>query len=245
MSHRIDESKGVKEYTGLDDLVYAAVVGNQYVRGQYYANGAVAGMYREDYEQNYRAQGRARLAAQQAFVPTLSSLSIALLTVGDTAVVVLTGTNFTHLTRVTVNGTEYDSTFVNSTTINFSFTPSEEDDYEVKANNPGKLGGTSSGQTIEVLDELAAPVISSLDPDEIEEGAGDTEVTVNGTGFSVHSTATVEDDPVDVEFVSATELTITVPTAALAAAGTITIEVTNPGTIGGGSDDATLEVTAA
>lgn len=79
------------------------------------------------------------------------------------------------------------------------------------------------------------PTIAQLNPDNVSSGGAAFTLTVTGTNFS--SKAMVNWNGVaqtSTTFVSATEVTVAVPSSAIMAAGTVQITVTNPGTPGMG-----------
>lgn len=87
-----------------------------------------------------------------------------------------------------------------------------------------------------------APTIDALDPAQVSPGSGDTTVTVTGTGFVSGATATANEIAVDVSYLSDIKLTLVVPKALLATAGTVKIRVDNPDPTVGASASADLTV---
>ena len=80
------------------------------------------------------------------------------------------------------------------------------------------------------------PTIAALSPSSATAGGAAFVLTVNGTNFG--SKAVVNWNGVaqtaNTTYVSGSQLTVAVPAAAIATAGTITVTVTNPGTPGTG-----------
>jgi hypothetical protein len=95
-------------------------------------------------------------------------------------------------------------------------------------------------------DKLEKPPvkITALDPPKVQAGSADTTFIVRGTGFVEGAVARMAGTDIATTFRSATELTIQVPAANLAAAGEIEIEIVNPGE-NGGSGKVKLVVEAA
>ena len=82
----------------------------------------------------------------------------------------------------------------------------------------------------------AVPTIAALSPSSMAAGSPAFTLTVNGTNFG--SKAVVNWNGAaqtsNTTFVSANQLTVAVPASAVAASGTVSITVTNPGTTGKG-----------
>lgn len=151
---RHDAQKGVLEYTGYPDLVYAAVIGAQYIEGGYYTNGQIAGMTRQSYEQLKRGTNDNPQVAvkESAHVPTVSGFSPSSKAAGGAAfTLTLTGTKFTHKTRVTFNGdgdeTQLVVTYVSPTSLT-AVVPAAlfatAQTAVIKTINDGKEGGTKT-----------------------------------------------------------------------------------------------------
>jgi hypothetical protein len=87
------------------------------------------------------------------------------------------------------------------------------------------------------------PLVNSpLVPDSIAPGSQSFLLTVNGTGFVSGSVVNWNDTPLATTFVSASQLTATVPDGNVAASGTTSVTVTNPAPGGGGSNVALFSV---
>jgi hypothetical protein len=94
------------------------------------------------------------------------------------------------------------------------------------------MGSTIYAQTRNPVPHIANPLV----PTYIAPGAGNTTLTVNGTGFIstsvVNWTTPSGTTPLTTKFVSGNQLTATIPAADLASAGSGVITVTNPQTSG-------------
>jgi len=77
------------------------------------------------------------------------------------------------------------------------------------------------------------PNISALAPESMTAGSASFVLTVNGTNFNNKAAINWNGAAQATSFVSANQLTATIPSASVATAGTVTVTVTNPGTPGG------------
>jgi len=78
------------------------------------------------------------------------------------------------------------------------------------------------------------PAIATLNPGSTTAGDASFTLTVNGSKFATKASVNWGGVAQTTTFVSASELTITVPASAVASAGTVAVTVTNPGTTGTG-----------
>ena len=114
---------------------------------------------------------------------------------------------------------------------------------QVKVNNPEPGGGPSG--TVDFTINNPAPTITSTNPTSITSSGSDVVISLVGTGFVSTSAVTAGTDPVSSHQVSKTELQVTVPSAtvtAAAAAGKITLSVSNPSPAGGTSNTIDIPV---
>ena len=77
------------------------------------------------------------------------------------------------------------------------------------------------------------PNISALAPNNTNAGSASFVLTVNGTNFNSNATINWNGTAQTTNFVSANQMTATIPAASVATAGMVTVTVTNPGTPGG------------
>lgn len=105
------------------------------------------------------------------------------------------------------------------------------------ANNSASASATITGSAYNIV-----PVLSSISPNAIETGAPDTTLTVGGSGFSSASTVMLGSTALTTSFVSAAQLTATVPSASVAAMGWEPVTVTAPAPGGGTSSPLPLSV---
>jgi IPT/TIG domain len=80
----------------------------------------------------------------------------------------------------------------------------------------------------------SVPAIAALNPSSAAAGSPAFTLTVNGTNFSSTAMVNWNGAAQTTTFVSANQLTMTVPAAAIANSGTVAVTVTNPGTPGTG-----------
>jgi hypothetical protein len=86
------------------------------------------------------------------------------------------------------------------------------------------------------------PTVTSIMPSGIKAGAGDTVITVTGSGFNANSAVQLNGTPLGTSYESATTLTATVPAANLATMDWAGISVENPTPGGGASNIAPLTI---
>ncbi len=91
------------------------------------------------------------------------------------------------------------------------------------------------------LGEIAQ--ISALTPASVPAGAGDTIVTIAGSGFTAGATAQLNGAALATSVISGTELRATVPAAQLRLAGVLTVTAANPGLAAAPSAGLPLSVT--
>ncbi|SRR5258707_1050261 len=77
------------------------------------------------------------------------------------------------------------------------------------------------------------PTIAQLSPNSATSGAAAFTLTVNGSAFSTKATVNWNGAAQTTTYVSASQLTISVPASDVTTAGTVPVTVTNPGTAGG------------
>ncbi len=178
-------------------------------------------------------------------VPTATTLTPSSTLAGGSAFTLkVTGTNFVATSKVQWNGHNRTTTFVDSTTLNASILDTDiasAGTPTVTVFNPTPGGGTSNGLTFTINNPV--PHIANLSPDNATAGGPSFTLTVNGTSFvktsAVNWNGTALNNP---HFVSSTQLTVTVPAANIANAGTASVSVTNPAPGGGTSNAATFAI---
>ncbi len=99
-------------------------------------------------------------------------------------------------------------------------------------------GSSSSGQT----SVRAVPSLISISPTSVAAGATGFTLTVVGSNYRSDSVVRWNDNALATTYVSATQLTATVPASRLAAGGGVFITVLNPGNDGGRSTSVSFDV---
>lgn len=77
------------------------------------------------------------------------------------------------------------------------------------------------------------PTVSALAPDNVNHGSQSFVLTVNGTNFNGNAAINWNGAAQTTTFVTASQLTATIPAASVATAGAVMVSVTNPGIPGG------------
>jgi hypothetical protein len=77
------------------------------------------------------------------------------------------------------------------------------------------------------------PAISQLAPKSATSGGAGFVLTVNGSNFASNSVVNWNSAAQTTMFVTASQITANIPASAVATPGTVTVTVTNPGTMGG------------
>jgi hypothetical protein len=88
----------------------------------------------------------------------------------------------------------------------------------------------------------AAPVVSGISPNIVQAGSPEFTLTVNGSGFNQDSIVDLGTTPLATTYVSATQLTATVPASGVATYGWGAISVSNPAPGGGVSQVSPLTI---
>ena len=91
----------------------------------------------------------------------------------------------------------------------------------------------SASVAVSGSDYNLSPTLTGISPEGIASGSSDTQITLNGTGFSSGSTVQLNGATLPTSLVSATQLTATVPAASLASLGWASLTVSNPSPGGG------------
>ncbi|MFN3372915.1 MAG: IPT/TIG domain-containing protein [Chloroflexus sp.] len=180
-------------------------------------------------------------------VPTLTSMSPATATAGGAGVTLtVTGTNFVNGSVVRWNGSDRPTTFGSATTLQASISASDlatAGTASVTVFTPGPGGGETSGLTFTIQSSNPSPTIptiTSVSPDSITVGTTDITLTINGNNFENGAVVRWNGTALATTFVSATQLTATLPAAQRSGAGIGNVTVVNPG--GGESNPVTTTI---
>ncbi len=177
-------------------------------------------------------------------VPTATSLSPASTTVGGSGfTLTVTGTNFVNGATVLWNGSSRTTTFVSATTLTAAITAADINHTGtalVSVSNPGPGGGTSGTVSFSIVNPV--PVATSLSPVSQTAGGAKFTLTVNGHGFVSGASVLWNGASLTTTFVTAAQLTTSVPALDIASPGTATVKVSNPGPGGGLSGGLTFTI---
>ena len=161
--------------------------------------------------------------------PTILSLTPASAGAGTAALtIVITGTNFASNCVVRWNGTSVETTFADAGHVSVSVPPSllvNAGLVPITVTNPS--GIMTSPMTFTVFP--STPAASGVSPASVTEGAPAFTLTVNGAYFAPASTVLWNRSALTTAFVSTAQVTAAVPANLLAAAGNVSITVSNPG----------------
>ncbi len=183
--------------------------------------------------------------------PSISSISPASVPQGSTVTLTVTGSGFVSGASVVepdapatpVALKVLPTTFVSSTQLTVAVPrdltmPPGTLRFQVFNTYPAGTGSNIANVTVTPL----VPAISGLSPSSVVAGGSDLTLTVNGSNFISPCVCTLQLEPGSVvqwngaalttTWISATQLTATVPAALTASAGSAAITVVNPGTIG-------------
>jgi hypothetical protein len=177
-------------------------------------------------------------------VPSITSLSPPSASTGGAAfTLTVNGTNFISTSAVQWNGTGRTTSYVSATQLTASITAADiatAGSAGVTVVNPTPGGGTSAAANLAINNP--APSISSLSPPNANAGAAAFTLTVNGSNFISTSTLTWNGNSYATSYVSAVQLTASIPAADIATAGNASVTVVNPPPVGGTSPAASFTI---
>ena len=156
------------------------------------------------------------------------------------------GTAFSYQITATNCPSSYNATplppglTVNTSTGLISGTPTVGGVYSVTI-SATNAGGTGSATLVITVNNLV-PTITTISPASAIAGGPQFTLTVNGTNFVSGSTVKWNGIALTTTYVSATQLTATVPAALIATAGTASVTVVNPSPGGGTSNAVTFTI---
>lgn len=168
--------------------------------------------------------------------PTITSIdpsSVAAAGTGFTLTV--NGSGFVAGSTVNLNGAGLTTMYVSSTQLTAliagtaSAVQGTDSITVTNAANGVAGGGTSNAVTLTILPAIVQPTVSTFLPASASAGGPGFTLTVNGSGFLQGSQVSFNLNNVPTTFVSATQLTASIPASAIAIAGNPYVIVTNPG----------------
>ena len=179
--------------------------------------------------------------------PTLTSLSPNTAQASGAAfTLTVNGTNFINSSVVRWNGNPRTTNFISATQLTAQITAADiasAGTAQVTVFNPAPGGGASGALSFTIVQPNPAPAIVSLTPNSVLAGSAAFTLTINGTGF-INASSVWWNGAVRLSnFVNATTLTIQVPAADVASAGTAGVKVVNPAPGGGTSNEVLFSIT--
>ncbi len=164
--------------------------------------------------------------------PTLSSINPTTIAAGSAAfTLTAAGTNFATGTTILWDGVSLPTTVSSSTQLTAKVTAAQIADAGTVSVRVMKADSTTSGTlTLTITGGTGGGSFSltSISPSAVAAGSTDFTLTATGVGFVSGASITLNGTAVATTFDSATQLHATVPAADVAAAGTVTVGVTNP-----------------
>jgi uncharacterized protein (TIGR03437 family) len=174
--------------------------------------------------------------------PTLTSLSPnAAMSGVPTFILTINGINFVPGATALWNGAPLATTFVSATQITATVPASLSStvlSIPVTVSSPG--GAVSNGLTFTI--NPPRPTVVALSPASATAGAPSFTLTINGLNFAISCVLRWNGVALSTTFVSATQVTVSVPASLVATAGAAAVTVTNPS--GLASDAATFPISA-
>lgn len=182
-------------------------------------------------------------------LPSVTSLSPSNATAGGAAfTLTVNGSNFVSGSVINWNGVALTTTYVTTVKITAQIPASDiasTGTANVTVTNPTPGGGTSSIATFTIAGSSnPVPTIASLNPSYAMTGGPGFTLTVNGTNFISSSAIDWAGTALTTTYVSATQLTASVPAADIATSGSPSITVVNPTPGGGTSNAATFTISS-
>ena len=177
--------------------------------------------------------------------PTVTSLSPSAMLVGAAGfTLTVTGSGFQPVSTVQWNANSLSTTFVSGSTLT-AVVPASVltvvGNATVTVTTPTPGGGSASA-TFAVNNP--APVLSSISPNSANQGSSSLMITAAGSSFQSNSTIHWNGSALATTYVSATQLTATVPASDLTSATTGLVTVVTPAPGGGTSSSASFTVSA-
>jgi hypothetical protein len=170
--------------------------------------------------------------------PTISSLSPAIAIAGGAALTLtISGTNFISTAAAKWNTISLTTTYKSASQLTAVVPASLISAVNTSTITVSTTGGVSSGATFTI--NPPAPTITYLNPSIAVAGSAAYTLTINGTNFTATSTVLWGSTPLTAVYVSATQLTATVPASLISNIGTAGVKVSN---VTGSSSSATVTI---
>ncbi len=164
--------------------------------------------------------------------PVITGISPQSVPAGAAAVIAVSGSGFEANSVLQWNGSSRPTTFVNGTSLQVALTAADVQSFgtgTLTVNNPGPGGSTTT--PVELAIAASTPTITALSPSSavVSASAAPLQVVITGTGFSPNATAQANGHALVVTSLSATSMTVTLPSSYLAFTDAFPIVVTDPG----------------
>ena len=178
--------------------------------------------------------------------PTLSEVRPATLVVGLASLeLALVGTGYSAVSRVRVDGNERASTtaLLSPTELHVTLSGGElaqARTVSLEVANPSPGGGVSERRTLTLVNPV--PVLRTATPAFVTAGGGDTQLTLQGQGFTRDSIVRWNAQARRTVYQSSFQLQVTLASVDVATAGTGVLSVLTPGPGGGTSAPLSFEV---
>jgi hypothetical protein len=178
--------------------------------------------------------------------PAVTGLSPGSTPQGVPATITVNGSGFEANSVVLYNGAARPTTFVNGTTLQVSLTAADLQSFgsgQISVNNPGP-GGSNTTPT-ELVIAATVPTILSVSPSSVAVNTSSnvpSSISISGSGFAANATVQANGTFVPVTSQNGTNITVSLASTFFAAAGSIQLVVSNPGTPVVQSNAATVSV---
>jgi len=177
-------------------------------------------------------------------VPAITTVAPASGAAGSGAfTLTVNGTNFVAASVVNFNGFAKSTVFVSATQLTASILAidvASGGTDPVTVTNPAPAGGTSNSVNFTVNNP--APLVTTLSPASVPVGSAAFTLTVNGSNFVSGAVVNFNGNARATSFQSATQVSATILSTDIAAAGTFNVNVTNPAPGGGTSNTVSFAV---
>jgi hypothetical protein len=172
-------------------------------------------------------------------VPTLAGLNPSSATAGSADIkLTASGSNFNTQSVLLWNGSPLATSYLSPIQVTATVPAAKlatVGTATVTVSNSASGGATTVGRTFSINNPV--PTLSSISPTSATHGSAAVMLTVTGTNFNAKSTILWKGTALTTTYVSATQLTASVPAANLTTVGTAAVTVFNP-TPGGGTSTA-------
>ncbi|EQD60714.1 BNR repeat-containing glycosyl hydrolase [mine drainage metagenome] len=177
--------------------------------------------------------------------PTVSSLSPAAAAMGGAAfTLTVNGSGFQPVSKVQWNGSALTTSYVSGNTLTARVPAADlaSGGYATVSVVTPAPGGGSASASFAV--DYPAPILSAISPTSAQGGASSATITATGSNFVPVSTIDWNGKALSTSYVSATQLSASVPAGDLATGGSIAVTVATPTPGGGTSSAITFAVSA-